>query len=297
MDSLYENVFRSEELKDRFIEAYKEKEGKWPVPFESKYVKTSYGETYVRISGETSLPPLILLHGAGNNSLTWAPNIEAFSKKYHTYAVDNIWENTMSLYSRPIENVGDYMNWLDELLDALEIQQKVCMVGMSYGGWLTANYTLHNPDRLRKVVFIAPPTFVIPNSAEFIARVILVLIPSRYILRSFFEWLFDDLIKSGPEGVQMTNEFIDDAVFARKAFNIKKMVNPTVFSETQLQGIEVPSLYIVGENEKNYSAKKALNKLSLKAPNIHTKLIEGAGHDLTLLKTITVNKAILDFLE
>ncbi len=130
MDSLYENVFRSEELKDRFIEAYKEKEGKWPVPFESKYVKTSYGKTYVRVSGETRLPPLILLHGAGNNSLTWAPNIEAVSQKYHTYAVDNIWDNTMSLYSRPIENVDDYMNWLDELLIALEIKEKVCMVGI-----------------------------------------------------------------------------------------------------------------------------------------------------------------------
>ncbi len=146
-------------------------------------------------------------------------------------------------------------------------------------------------------MFIAPPNFVISNSAEFIVRIVLTLIPSQYLLQSVFEWLFADLIKSGPEGVQMTNEFIDDAVLARKAFKIKKMVNPTVFSETQLKGIKVPSLFIVGENEKNYSAKKALNKLNLEAPNIQTILIEGAGHDLTLVKTNIVNKAILDFLD
>jgi len=56
-------------------------------------VNTFYGPTLVRISGPKGAKSLILLHGAGSNSLTWIPNVEYLSKYYITYTVDGIYGN------------------------------------------------------------------------------------------------------------------------------------------------------------------------------------------------------------
>jgi hypothetical protein len=43
----------------------------WPIVSEERTVSTSYGPTFVRISGPTSTPPLVLLAGAATTSLMW----------------------------------------------------------------------------------------------------------------------------------------------------------------------------------------------------------------------------------
>lgn len=60
--------------------------------------------------------------------------------------------------------------------------------------------------------------------------------------------------------------------------------------------LHVPSLYLVGENEKVYSARKALERLNRVAPQIKTGLIPQAGHDLWIVQAELVTSTILDFL-
>lgn len=52
----------------------------------------------------------------------------------------------------------------------------------------------------------------------------------------------------------------------------------------------------VGENEKICPPLLALERLKTVAPRITTQLIAGAGHDLTLVKAVEVNRAVLNFL-
>jgi pimeloyl-ACP methyl ester carboxylesterase len=56
-------------------------------------------------------------------------------------------------------------------------------------------------------------------------------------------------------------------------------------------------LFLFGENEKIYSAEEAVARLENVAPHVHTKIIPGAGHDLTVVQAEMVNRIILDFLE
>jgi pimeloyl-ACP methyl ester carboxylesterase len=74
------------------------------------------------------------------------------------------------------------------------------------------------------------------------------------------------------------------------------MVNPTVLTDEELRSLKVPTLFMVGENEKIYSPHEALKRLNGVAPQIQTKLIMNAGHDLTMTQTEDVDNFILEFL-
>jgi pimeloyl-ACP methyl ester carboxylesterase len=74
------------------------------------------------------------------------------------------------------------------------------------------------------------------------------------------------------------------------------MVNPTVLTDEELRSINVPALYLVGENEKIYSASKAIERLNEIAPQIKTEVIPHAGHDMTIVQSEMVNGIVLEFL-
>ena len=66
-------------------------------------VPTSYGRTFVRISGPADAPPLVLLPGGGSSLLMWAPNVAALSERYRVYAIDRLGDIGRSVYLRPPE--------------------------------------------------------------------------------------------------------------------------------------------------------------------------------------------------
>ncbi len=95
--------FRSPEAKEKYLKPDDEQAKLWPVASETTTVETSYGQTFVRISGKPDAPPLVLLPGGLGTSLMWVPNIEALSESYRTYALDNIYDVGRSVYKRPIK--------------------------------------------------------------------------------------------------------------------------------------------------------------------------------------------------
>ncbi len=129
-------------------------------------------------------------------------------------------------------------------------------------------------------------------------RGILSVLPHRYFMKKFMvEWLFEDLLERNDEtSLKQLDELTDDAMMGLKCFRFRMPVAPSVLTDNELQRIKVPTLFLVGENEKIYSAKKAVERLNTVAPQIQTEIILNAGHDLTVVQTELVNKMVLDFL-
>jgi pimeloyl-ACP methyl ester carboxylesterase len=263
-------------------------------------VDTSYGQTFVRISGPVSGPPLVLLPGAGHCSLMWKSNIESLSERHRACAVDTL-INTgcvgRSVYTRTIKGPDDAARWLDELFHGLELEGSINLVGMSYGGWLTSQYALCCPERLNRIVLLAPAATVLPVRMEFLLRALLPgLVPLRYFYRLFLRWVFNDLAQ---EDSEMVADMANHGVVAVRCFkpaDYAMYAPPTVLRDEQLQSIRVPALFLVGENEALYSARKAVQRLNEVAPQIQTQVIPNAGHDLTVVQSEMVNQKILEFL-
>lgn len=296
MELVY-HPFRSAKAKERFLKLYDEWEKRWPLAFESRTVDTSYGQTFVRISGAAGAPPLILLHGIGGNSLQWIPNIEALSGSYRTYAVDSIYDCGRSIYTRPLTEPDDFVKWLDELFHGLALDRRISLAGLSYGGWQAVLYALRNPERVDKLVLLAPASTVLPLSRAVRFRAMLGALPHRFFARKFIYWLLKDLVRKDDASKKTADEYINVAYMAMRCFKPKPVIDPTVLTDSELQSIKAPVLFLVGENEKIYSAQKAVERLNKVAPRIHAEIIPHAGHDLTAVQTELVNRKILEFLK
>ncbi|MBA7616270.1 Carboxylesterase YbfK [subsurface metagenome] len=289
--------FRSAEAKERYLKHYDMRAQKWPVISETLTVHTSYGRTFVRISGPVDAPPLVLLPSAAGTSLLWIPNIRTLSESYRVYAVDNIYDFGRSVYTRAFKSPDDFVSWLDELFTALEFGDNINLMGLSYGGWLTSQYALHFPERLNKIVLLAPAATILPLPGEWAWRGILAIIPHRYFLKSMTYWLFEDLVQKDEASRTLVEDMLDDAFIALRCFKFKMPVHPTVLEDEELQSIKVPTLFLVGENEKIYSAQKAIQRLNKVAPHIKAEVIHNAGHDLTIVQAEMVNRKVLEFLK
>lgn len=289
--------FRSEEAKQRYVAFYEEKAKDWPVESDTRLVETSYGQTYVRISGPADAPPLVLMHGANATSLSWIPNIQALSGNYRTYAVDNIYDFGLSVFTRKFKDPEEFVLWMDELFTTLELGDNINLMGLSYGGWLTSQYALSHPERLDKIVLLAPAATVLPLGPGFLKSALLSILPHRYFIKKAMLTILEDLWKQGESGRTIAEIWVDHLNLGLRSFKPKMLVSPTVLSDAELQSLRLPVLFLVGENEKIYSPQEAVERLTKVAPHIEWEIIPDAGHDLSIVQADLVNRKILEFLQ
>ncbi len=286
--------FRSQAVKDSclaYLDSLVAKQ--WPIESETRTVPTTFGLTFVRISGPASAPPLVLLHGAGSTSLMWAPNIEALSAEYRTIAVDQIGEFGRSICTRPPQSMDDLLSWMNELFDGLELRGSFNLAGLSYGGALAALYALRFPGRVNKAVLLAPGNTVLRIGTVTLVRLMLAAVAVRRCVPSMIRWMFADMARKDPEWAEATIELLSTSLGSLQPH---KVPFPPVLTDAEWGSLRAPTLFLVGEHEVIYSAQKAVRRLKRVAPQVIAEIVPGAGHDLSFVQAAMVNQRIIEFL-
>jgi pimeloyl-ACP methyl ester carboxylesterase len=157
-------------------------------------------------------------------------------------------------------------------------------------------YVLLFPYRVHKVVLLDPAATVLPVSYVLILRALLSVIPLPVIRQRFYYWLLRDTMQSGEIGKSYVDEAVADWNLAERCFAPLPMVAATVLDDQSLLDFPVPCLVLIGENEKVYPARKAIQRLNRIAPQIKTCIIHNAGHDAWVVKAYLVTRKVLDFL-
>ncbi len=285
--------YKSEAVRDACFDYFDKLAAKqWPIAGETRMVRTEFGETFVRIGGPEGAPPLVLLHGAGSTSLMWSPNIEALSTEHRTYAIDQMGEFGRSTCTKPPLSVEDQMRWLAVLFDGLGLRRGVNVAGLSYGGALAAQCALYFPDRLNKAVLLAPGNTVLRLSARAIAVLALSMINKRRGLPVMLRWMFADMLRKDPKWGDETLELLR---WSLSSLQRHRPVFPPVLTDAEWGSLKVSTLFLVGEHEVIYPARKAVERLRRVAPLVKAEIIPGAGHDLTFVQAELVNRKMLEF--
>lgn len=287
--------FRSAVAKQEYLAFYDTRAARWPVHSESMLVTTTFGDTFVRTQGPAEGPPMVLLPGDSETSLSWTPVIAAFAAEHRVYALDHIYDIGRSIHRRRPRRPDDFVRWLDELFDELDLHD-VRLAGHSYGGWMAALYALEFPDRLDRLVLLSPQGVLRPPPSLVARAIVYGTVPSRSYIQRYLYWYAPDCVRT-TETRAVIDEMIEEELLARRCSTIKKrsIVRPTMLSDQELQELAVPTLYLIGRNDVSYSPERAIERLTAVAPQIHTCITEG-DHHLTITRPDWVIERVLGFL-
>jgi pimeloyl-ACP methyl ester carboxylesterase len=283
-------VFTSNEGEAQYLARYDQMLARWPVEHESLDIGTRFGTTHTNIAGPKGAPPMLLLHAASVSSTEWVENIAAFAREYRVYAVDTIGDAGKSSAIHLPESVSDFITWLEDVLHSLQIIRPI-VVGHSYGGWLAINLALHRPERVSQLVLLAPSATILP----FRALINLTLHLPRLLPRFLQPSAALVLKQQAAPGYKPDEVFVELMEACLKHCNIEPMF-PTVLTDTELRSISVPTLLLLGQQEKLYDPVAALERAQHLIPFVEGELIPNAGHTLNMEQPELVNERILQFL-
>jgi pimeloyl-ACP methyl ester carboxylesterase len=126
----------------------------WPGG-EQLRLSTRHGETFVMASGPKAAPAVVLLHGSASNSASWLGDVGLWGQHFRLYAVDILGEPGFTTDNRPTLASGAYAEWLDDVMAGLGLSA-ASFVGLSLGGWIATDYAIRRPERVERLVLLAP---------------------------------------------------------------------------------------------------------------------------------------------
>ena len=259
-------------------------------------VNTAYGRTFVREHGPVDGEPLVLLPGDTETSLSWLPVIRSLAQHFRTYAIDHIYDNGRSIYTKQMSRPIDFVEWLDEVFAELGLK-RLNLVGYSYGGWQAALYSLAHSGRVERLVMLAPSATVLSPGTVLLARAILYhLLPFRFVARNYFYWYGPDAIREEHFRSRI-DEMVEEDLLARRCFLRRKFVPPTRLTDEDWGNLRVPTLFLIGENDRTYSAERAVRRLHRVAPRVEVRIAEGTDHYLLLVSPAWIVRNTLGFLQ
>ncbi len=263
------SVYKSTEGKNSILTVYDSLLEKWPIPIEKRNLKTRHGDTFVIAGGDTSLPPLILLHGSSSNSAIWIGDIAEYTKNYRVYCVDLPGEPEKSADIRPDLTTSAYSDWMNDVLNKLEID-KASFVGISLGGWLALKYAIVYPEKIDKMALLCP-TGIGPQKASFI----LFALP----LKLLGKWGEVQAIKMVMGTKEISDETIEYSRLIAENYTPFKGTVP-VFSDEELQHLTMPILLITGSKDVLINSPKTVARAKKAFPHVQIILLPEAGHGL-----------------
>ena len=279
-----------------FATAYEAMLRLWTATPESRDIATGGGETTrVHVWGKPDAPPLVLLHGFHVTSAMWAPNAADLGGARRVYAPDTRGDFGFSRAATVPRSIDELVAWLGALLDALGLDV-VDLGGMSYGGWLSAHFAARHPERVRRLVLLAPGASFGGFSLAFVLRGLpMIALRRRRFVADYLRWAAVPAVDDARYESWM-NALIDVMHAGIRHFRGRTLPYPARLPPAIMRAIVAPTLLVYGEQEKMYRAAGAVEVARAHVRTLETLLVPDASHDLTLRQPARVDDAVVRFL-
>ena len=255
--------------------------------------------------------PVIFIHGYGAKKEIWRTQVVDISKKFKTITFDL---RGTGESDRP--NIPYTMNMLADdvkgLMDFIGVE-KVHLIGRSFGGMIAQHFVLQYPEKVEKLILIA--TNFGRTDTDWVE------IPKKGRLEEI------ETIKSNPQkAFKQKSRWVFHVKFrkemeanpSKRFFNIFSMedlirestINPsrsqdvinqaeamkTHYTLERLHEIKNKTLLIAASHDRQ-TPVSVMTEMRKRIPNSELKVINEAGHFMTLSRASEVNDIILTFLK
>lgn len=254
---------------------------------------------------------LLFVHGLSSNLEAWKYNIETLSKSYRCIALD-LPGFGRSGKNAAAYNASSFAITMRGLLDHLQLE-KVVLVGHSMGGQASIKFAINYPNRVEKLVLIAPAgieTFteqegiLIKNTMNpaIIKATTNEQIDKNYAANFYIMPKHAAAMITDRKNITKAIDFEQHTIAISKS--IAGMIDDPVFED--LSKISSTTLVIFGTKDvlipnrffhANLSTQKVGELAVERIPNATLRMIENAGHFVQFEKPLLVNNAIEEFVK
>jgi len=254
--------------------------------------------------------PLILIHGFGSKKEIWKPQIIDFSKKYKTITFDlrGTGKTDRPNYPYIMEMFADDIKGL---MDYLKIES-THLIGRSLGGMIAQNFVLKYPQNVKKLVLIASNAIFDDESVVDLVinnRIKDIELLKKDPVKAFwnkslfvYHQKFRQELKQNPK-----KKFFN-------AFSLEDLIEESTINPSRAQDIINQGSAMKGHNTLNRLSeiknetlllaashdrlipKSLMVEIYKRIPNSILKIIDKAGHFMTVSRATEINNIILDFL-
>ena len=242
---------------------------RWRVPCETLHVPTRHGDTFVIVSGKESAASLILLHGAGSNSMMWIQDVVEYNRWYRVYAIDLLGEPGKSAPNRPTWSSPVYAEWLEDVLDTFEIR-KTTLIGFSQGGWSALKFAVNHSERVQNLVLLSPGG-IVPDKLSFVFQALPLSLLGRWGMRRINRMIVGDHAMS---------EEVDDALTMIMMHFKPRVGALPIFTDDELRRLTMPVLLMMGAKDTLRDAEKIVARMKEHVPHLTAIVIPNGGHAL-----------------
>jgi pimeloyl-ACP methyl ester carboxylesterase len=121
-----------------------------------KFVVLSAGTTHYDVAGPETGDVVVLVHGFSVPSYIWDSTFTALSASGYRVIRYDLFGRGWSDRPDAAYDGAMYDAQLDELLDSLHVSRPINLVGLSFGGFVTAHYVTTHARRVRSLTLVDP---------------------------------------------------------------------------------------------------------------------------------------------
>ncbi len=286
-----ESLFKSEAGEREILEEYDRKLGELNITYESIFVETSFGTTHIIKTGSPSSPPLLLIHGSNGCApiaLEVYPNLR---KHFQVFAIDVLGQPNKSAGTRMSMKDASYGEWINEIIDQLELNQ-VVLAGFSFGGLVILKTLTYKGDKIKSAFLAAPAYIVNGNPLKALFR---VFIPMQLYMRTHKMKYIEKFLS-----VVFTDRDEFAVNFLSKVFLHFDMdfTAVPVIDKKEAQLIKTPITILAGKNDILFPGSKMRKRAQQLFPSLKDfLLLENSKHVQDKKGNQIFEKLILDKIE
>lgn len=252
-------------------------------------------------AGDSSLPPLLLLHGVTGHAEAYARNLASHARHFDTWAIDLIGHGYSAKPTHPLEIVH-YVDHVLRFLDAIGVE-KASLSGESLGGWVTARLAIDHPDRVDRIALnTMGGTMANPQVMQRLYTLSMEAArdPSWERVKARLEWLMADPAMVTPDLIRTRQRIFEQPDWLMACEMNMALQEPVtrarnLLTDDDLRSIQAEALVLWTTKDPSGPVDEARRIASL-IPNAQLAIMENCGHWPQFEDTPTFDRIHLDFL-
>jgi pimeloyl-ACP methyl ester carboxylesterase len=265
---------------------------------EAGFAEIDGARIYYEIVGDG--PPFVMIHAGVADSRQWTNEFNYFASRFRVLRYDLRGAGK----SEPVDGEFSHLGVLTSLLDHLQLDEPLILMGCSMGGGLAMNFALEHPSRARALIMVgSAPTGLqldVPSPALF-AEVEKAFGDADYDRVAELEteiWFVGEGRQSADVDPAMRRLAYDMSrtILAHEVKGLgKRLPDTDVDAVERLSELAIPVLAVVGEHDTRYIVAAA-DYMVENLPNARKKVMNDAAHLPNLDHPDDFQKAVDDFL-